>query len=323
MSAPRHSNPLVRDFQDSRPPGEADLASFRKAREWLGGRLLAAQRAEKTGPETWCNILLGCWICDSLTGALGSEFPQTIRAIGTVLTHGGRQRRADWSKTPPTLALIAASLFARYQIYVDFLHGNAGCVRQAHTFLASVPWGKARDEVAFYEKRLLMHRMGCITKPKSATLTEVVRFAQALPLADIGPGLEQLLGLISSATELGHRSVELETACVWMEDMVLGFAMSGLRKYELTAGCRWMRAARYLGMDGERLAACLEFLRLHERPEGPFGYYATAEPPSVVKLPKTPLPCFIDTTLNLPVTVECLWTLAETTTPWRLFSAIC
>jgi len=318
----RHPRHRGRDVHESHRPSHASSAPFRKARSWLSGRLVAEHTEGKTRPETWCNILLGCWICDSLTGSPGRTFPRHIRDIGTALTPRGRRRKADWSKTPPTLKLIAASLFARHGIQVDFLHADTGYVRQAQTFLASLPRGKARDEIPFYEKSILMHRMGHMAKPRPATLTEVVRFAQALPLTDIGTGRERLLGLISSTTEFGQRTVALGAAGVWMKDLVLGFAMGALRKYELIAGCRWMRAACYLGMRGERLEACVEFLRLHQRPEGPFGYYDTAEQLALVKLPKIPLPFFIGTSINLPVTVECLWTLAEVTTPWRLFRQI-
>jgi hypothetical protein len=184
------------------------------------------------------------------------------------LAPGGR-RKADWSKTPPTLKLIAAALFARHGIQVDFLHGDTGYVRQARTFLENLARGKTKDGNPFYEKRILMHSMGGMAKPEPATLIEMVRFAQALPLSDIGTGREHLLGLIFSMTEFGQRTVALGSAEVWMKDLLLGFTMGALRKYELIAGCRWMRAACHLGTGGERLGACVEFLRLHQRPEGP------------------------------------------------------
>jgi hypothetical protein len=284
--------------------------------------LEAEHREGTTRPETLCNILLGCWICDSVTGSLDHLFPRDIKAIGTALIRERQRRQADWSKTPPTLKLIAASLFAHHGIQVDFLHADTGYVGQAQTFLASLGRGKTKNGIQFYEKSILMHKMGRIAKPRPASLAEMVRFAQALPLTDTGTGREHLLGLISATTEFGQRTVALGGARTWLRDLVLGFAMAALRKYELIAGCRWMRAACHLAMSGERLEACVEFLRLHQRPEGPFGYYDTTVQQAVVKLPGIAAPFFIGTSINLPVTVECLWTLAEVTTPWRLFRRI-
>jgi hypothetical protein len=257
-----------------------------------------------------------------MTDSLGGEFPSTIRAIALALNRGGRQPSSDWSNAPPTLKLIAAALFTSHQIHVDFLHGSGGYVHHAQVFLGSRHRGKAWEEVVLYEKRMLLHRMSRMAKPKSATVTEVVRFAQVMPLTDIDAERERLLGLISSATELGYRAVALGAAGGWLEDQLMGFAMAALRKYDLTAGCRWMRSALYLGLGGDRLKACFDFLLLHQRPEGPFGYYDDTGQRSVVRLPKTELPFYTGKSIHLPVTVECLWTLAEVSTPWRLSAAI-
>jgi hypothetical protein len=40
------------------------------------------------------------------------------------------------------------------------------------------------------------------------------------------------------------------------------------------------------------------------------------------KMNKGHSPLFLETALDLPATVECLWTLAETATSWRLWQSI-
>jgi hypothetical protein len=297
-------------------------APFQQARPWFDKLLQAARHEKKTPPETWCQILLGCWICDSLTGSSRGGSRKAARAIGEALNHLNVQPGADWSRTSPALKLITAALLAHHQVAVDFLHGDAGYVRQAQSFLHGLPRRKADDETPFHEKRFLLHRLGRVPKPKPASAAEVVRFARALPLTDTGAGLERFLGLIFSATEFGTGSTVTPPPAAWFNDMLLGFAIAALRRYDLIAGSRWLRAARYLGIGGEMFEACRAFLRLHQRPEGPFGFFGAEERTLLQQLPKVRSSLFIETSLYLPVTVECLWTLAEVTNGWRLYGTI-
>lgn len=314
MPGQRRSNSPTRRFSEPRALGPGALRPFVRARGWLSGLLLSEAKEKGTGPERWCNFLLGCWICDSLTGLLADEFPATVRMIGSELTF---RAAADWSKTPPTLKLLAAVLFERYQVHVAFLHDDNGYVSQAQSFLLSRSRSKSEDAISFYDKYILMHGMRRVARPASPPLSQAVRFARSLSLADVGSAREHLFRLISASSQLGKRSVTLRKAAAWMEDLLLGFAMAALRKYDLTEGCRWMRAACYLGLRGARLESCTQFLCLHQRPEGPFGYYDT-ENTAVAKSSGNPVSVFRGSSINLPVTVECLWTLAEVSTPWRL-----
>jgi hypothetical protein len=73
-----------------------------------------------------------------------------------------------------------------------------------------------------------------------------------------------------------------------------------------------------LGLTGEGYRDGLRFLLLHQRQEGAFGYYGMEE-----HRLREALPAGFSTLtgLSLPVTVECLWTLAEST-GWRLVASL-
>ncbi len=90
MPVQRHIKNPVREVRRPHVPSEGNLVPFNRSRMWLSGRLQAARIEGKVGPETLCNILLGCWICDSLTDSLESSFSQTIRDVGSSNSHFDR-----------------------------------------------------------------------------------------------------------------------------------------------------------------------------------------------------------------------------------------
>ena len=312
----------IRRSQRSRRRTDDPAGPLRQARPWFDQLLETAQQEKETPPETWCQILLGFWICDSLADSSDGGFLKAARAIGEALNHRGMPSGAGWSRTSPALKLITAALLARHQVAVDYLHGDAGYVRQAQSFLQGLPRSKTDDEISFYEKRFLLHRLGQAPKPNPAGAAEVVRFARALPLTDTGAGRERFLDLIFSATEFGTGGTAISPPGAWFTDMVAGFTSAAFRKYDLIAGSRWLRAAQYLGIGGAMLEDGQAFLRLHQRPEGPFGFFGDEERRLLQQRPKARSSLFVEISLYLPVTVECLWTLAEVGNSWRLYGAI-
>ena len=63
----------------------------------------------------------------------------------------------------------------------------------------------------------------------------------------------------------------------------------------------------------------MDFLRLHQRPEGAFGFFGAEER----KLREAAPRISVENELYLPVTLECVWALAEGLDPrWRLFESL-
>ena len=85
---------------------------------------------------------------------------------------------------------------------------------------------------------------------------------------------------------------------------------SSASRWRCSSGSR-----RHLGLAHAQIAPCLSFLLLQQRPSGCFGLFGPEQSNLPVDAP-------VATMLELPVTVECVWTLAEAGGSWRLFAAL-
>jgi hypothetical protein len=87
-------------------------------------------------------------------------------------------------------------------------------------------------------------------------------------------------------------------------------------------GCKLLRAAAHLGLGtagANALNDTVEFLLWHRRPSGAFGYLGPEVAVVGAGIGESFSP---DRDLYLPITVDCLWALAEMTSPWRLYGSI-
>ena len=81
-------------------------------------------------------------------------------------------------------------------------------------------------------------------------------------------------------------------------------------------------AIAYLGLDdGADFKACLSFLRLHQRPNGAFGFFGLEEVPLKAQGVDG---LALDARLYLPVTTACLLALCEGSgqPTWWLYNAL-
>lgn len=316
--------------QDSRNPGFRREASgplssdasrlISRSRQWLDQLICAAEQSEIKRPEVLSNILLGYWICDSLTASTRAAFPAAARRVGETLTREDLKDELDWSKTSPALKLVVASLLSSQKIFVPFLHSQEGFLRRAVMALNGSPAGDAIADMLLCEKRVLLHVMGLHPCPGRIDFSEVRDFARTLPLTDPQSCVDELLLRIHSYTLFGTSSVELKQSDYWIAELLTGLAMTFFRKYDLLMGCRILRSLGYLVGDCKATDTCLDFLSLHQRVEGSFGFFG---PEQYGLLNTTAEKSSLEVNLTLPITIECLWTLGEGNDPrWRLYQTI-
>ncbi len=221
------------------------------------------------------------------------------------------------------MTFSAAALLAGEGIFLADLHGPDGLPAAAARLLDSLPeaYGHgAGATLGLYEKRAWLHAMGRLRAPRGLELAPVLARARAMPVTAPWEVWADLLMRIDAATGCGTR-VPLSLADggsrADLEELLSGKAMHLLRRYDLPRGARMLRAMAYLGSTGEEWRECLRFLLLHQRLDGAFGFYGLEER----KLRETMPAGFCATMdLSLVVTVECLWTLAEST-GWRLLAS--
>ncbi|HXO21896.1 MAG TPA: hypothetical protein VOA87_18430, partial [Thermoanaerobaculia bacterium] len=301
-------------------PGPAPAPSLpdgaRRARRWL-----LAQLDTAAGPAAHADalhrILLGCALCDVLDDdGTDGALPIVAGRVAAALVAGCLEAGPP---AAPALALLGAAILAAQGLFVPSLHGPEGLVSHVAALLATLPAQDLETELVLAEKRLLLDALGRHAVPVPADLSPALAFARALPLAAPAREVEALLLRIEAATAYGTRAAEIAAGDRWIGELLGGLAMRSLRQYDLNLACRTLRSMMYLGGDGGgSLADCSRFLCLHQRPEGAFGFFGIEER----KLRATMPPGFsVDADLYLPVTVECLWTLAEKT-GWRLHDGL-
>jgi hypothetical protein len=108
----------------------------------------------------------------------------------------------------------------------------------------------------------------------------------------------------------------------WIQELLCGLALHFLRSYDFLTACRVLRAIAYLGLDdGADFKACLSFLRLHQRPNGAFGFFGLEEAPLKAQGVDG---LALDARLYLPVTTACLLALCEGSgqPTWWLYNAL-
>ena len=290
-------------------------AVVRQSRNWLEGLLDAAQQRASAPPAALCNILIGYWISESVSGSEDSAYPHRAQQVWNELIAREQGADGDPAKAPPALRLIATALLASQGHVVPSLHAFLATAAQV---LNDTPATDALTDLSLAEKRVLLYHLGLHPLPSMLGYSDVIDFARALPLSASGDAIEELLLRIYSYTAYGTRRVTLDPGDAWLQELLAGLATNFFRQYDFILGCKLLRAMCYLGATDNRYAhALIGFIQLHQRPQGAFGFFGIEEP----TLRKTMLPTFsLDLDLQLPVTVGCLWALAEASNRnWRLY----
>lgn len=296
----------------------AILAAARQAHVWLWELLSSADARDQLQPTSYCNLLLGIWICDSLLHQGSRAFVEPAQRVWRGLLAERTSQSTGRSKPQPSLRLMTAILLAAYGLHVpdldDFLS-------QATEALQSTPEDETSEGLLFFDKRFLLHYAGLLSRPKTLPLADLLAFAGRLSLPWSSTDVEAMELRIMSLTACGSLPAVLPASYEWLEDILVGLATHRLRQYDLHAACKTMRSLQYLSLDGTtRFAQCTEYLLAHQRHEGCFGYFGIEEGNSAFAHMADAFVPEMD--LYLPTTIECLWTLAERhSSAWRLYTS--
>jgi hypothetical protein len=314
-------NPCLDHSLPGASPLEPDfLNAISNARRWFQALSYPAVTDCGKSPNQLCRLLLGFWICDDLSSAPGETFSSAAHRLGETLVASDLRGDLDWSTAAPALKLVVAGLLASQGVLVPSLHSRAGLLSHSAAVLGGMAGDDAHVDLLLGEKRFLLYVMGLHPRPAGIDYAEILAFARILSLASPLSEVEDLLLRINSWTSFGTSQIKLDQSDTWIAELLAGFAMSCLRKYDLIMGCRILRAMSYLGVRSESIDQGLRFLRLHQRSEGSFGFFGT----EVRRLSRMEPDGFsADRDLYLPVTIECLWALREgVDRNWRLYKTI-
>lgn len=295
--------------------------------------LLSAQEPSGAvpGPET--ALPPGRTAANPPLGAFAHRYHTTLVCIiaGALRLNRSRSGRVQQAPLPACQSNLPAwggakPAAQRARRWLDALFATAEAADQPEMLcrilvgrrLCGAILGEEPETADGLDRELVLSTLGLPADPE-AFPAEAGDGRADLPLTASREEVEELARHIQTATACGTRSAPPSLAEPWLSQRVIGLAMHALRQYNLLGACKLLRAAAYLGAGEAACRECLDFLCLHQRPDGAFGYFGPEERKIAAGFPQG---FSADLHLYLPVTLSCLWTLAECGAGgWRLWKS--
>jgi hypothetical protein len=294
-----------------RDPGVEE--AFPRARAWL---LEVADRDVEIELRPLLQLLLGIWLTEPssdghrVTPALAVLLARVDDRVGEELV----KRRLTAAHVDPKLLLLALGIMrgqglrsSAMEAYASTLAGAVGC-------LTPVP-------ARLVGEALLLFDLGLGRPLDVCPLPIYPIAADDLSLLQAGQDdLRRLSADIASATHFGRRTcagpVDVVARLRRLLPVVL---LQSLRDYHLETATAMARVLGYLGLSGDAAVELgLGFIAAQQRPDGAFGFFAIE---SERLLASEGADAVLE--LSLPMTLSCLWTLAEAWRPdFRLFASV-
>jgi uncharacterized protein DUF6895 len=290
------------------------VRAFSRALAWLiGGR---APRRERD-PNVLCYKVLAAWIGVSMAASPPStsqDFEDALVAL-VKCEHAEPLARAT---APATLKIILASLLLDRGEATPSLKRF---LKNVLFLLRDTPENAPIKDLPLHEKRLVLYAVGLHPRPRLTNYEDMIDSAKRAASKGDDESVDDLLLHIECTTELGTRRVRVRRQDLWLRQLLAGFAQHALRMYDWTRGCRTLRALGYLALDsGASFNACISYMILHQTTSGAFGFLGReANQFKIRRRGKS-----FDVDIRIPLTTDCLWTLAElgNDTRWRLYAAL-
>lgn len=265
-------------------------------------------------------ILVGCWICEKALGADTGKPDAQFLACEL-------QRRLDLREQEGFSALLSSDA-ALVLLSAGILRAFDSRSATIELFIQKVASGlqmhvdQDQPEAAeLFATRFLLHNLHM--HPYLDTYR--INSAQISPGTNLFQADESIIRSvatdIAAVTIYGQRPPSANPEL--FEQLAVALSVWMLyyfRKYNLEIGTLLLRTMNYLHLRGDRAFQMgLNFVLAQQQPDGRFGFLA----PEVFHLRSTK-PDFDETfDLYLPLTVSCLWAIAEVTDPdFILFSSI-
>lgn len=300
-----------------RPPRvERGRDAARAARSWLGRLTDDVLSDGDAQAGLLSQLLLGHWTAAALAGDRLDNVVPEVRRIGYRLAERDAVNELTWSGTSAAQSLLVARILEYYNIVIPYLHAGDGFVARVVKTL------EATDDPSLNEPRIVLQNVGRLPESPRPSAREVVACADGLRLGSDSEEIDALLDRVEAHTAFGTRPSQLWPRDGWIAELLAGVAAYHLRRYDFIRGARLIRALRALEplspASLDLLRHCVSFIYLNQRLDGAFGFLA----PEARALEAAEPDRDAERAIALPVTVNCLWALAEAETGWRLFGSL-
>lgn len=255
-------------------------------------------------------LLFGLWLCEQACsgGAAAPALAETARRVEATLRDQVRTGTFAPLAHDSTLLLLSARIVREQGRDTPGIDEYASQIAAALGDLPSIP-------VQFAAQAALLAALGYQPRPSAPPITERDIPGDALTLIRADKKqLRPLCAAIAAATHFGrvapHGDPErIATLRLVLQPVLLDL----LRRGDLDTAAPVLRALRYLRLTrGRTVRAAIPTIIRQQQPSGKFGYFtemarAASDDEAVARN--------LDLGLHLPITVSCLWALAETTVP--------
>ncbi len=303
-------------------PPSSEQISFcgSRARSWLLGLNKLIGVDTSISIASILQILVGCWICEN---ALVRDGEQTgvqslARELHRRLNDGGQEVFSGLLNCDAALILLSAGILRTLNIRndaIEFFIQKVKVTLQAY---------KDQDQIEASElfvTRFLLHNLDShpsldtyvVNLPHNALETKLFQADELI--------IRSLAADIAAATAYGKKLPSADPELLGRLVVVLPvWMLYYLRQHNLEIGTLLLRTMNYLHLrDDFAFQMSLNFILAQQQLDGRFGFFA----PEISQL-QSFKPHFDNIfALYLPITLSCLWAIAETTNPhFILFSSI-
>lgn len=305
--------PGIRRWREA-PVGSAPRAAIRLDATWLQNLLGTPPQPGKAAAVA-CGVLVGTRLCAAMDPSLGPSYLATAERTAELLASTEQP-----AAMPAGLALTAHALLAQRGLAARAL---TEFTQAARSVLAAHPPQSAIDDVLLSEKRLVLSQQRLGIPPPRVTAAELCVVTRSLPLRATGEELRLAAATAESYTGHGMKGSPLRLSPLSTElaDAARQLAAHATRAFsdgDLETACLLVRASHHIVRRSEHTVAELAAeILLHQRSGGGYGLIEIQAPPG-----ESPGSLDADADLRVPVTLGCLWTLAELTTDFRLYRSL-
>ena len=290
---------------------------FSHSRAWLFA--LAGQRSEESSApnDDLLKILIGVWLCERACGQV-----QPSPAFHHLILMLEERLHSDSSAGTFNPAAYDTKLLLLSHLALSAHHRRVCALEQFARQLAAA-FGELESVPLYYMgEAVLLARLGYGEYPPVPLLRAEDAGQDGLRLLSAGKSqIIEVCDNISAATHFGRQPLRAEAEIKrYLGNLLPVILLQSLREYDLEMGTMLLRVARYLRLSRTRaVRLAVEFLVDQQQIDGRFGYFAI----ECERIARSSELNSVDTTsrLYLPVTVACLWSLAESLVPGlNLFS---
>jgi hypothetical protein len=284
------------------------IAPFIRSRDWFLSICAAQFEKKESRLEDMFTLVLGLWICDRVLRDQSVSMEPLLEKLERKLNSEEFRQTFDPFRYDSKLLLLTHELLSLYNCRVDVIESFVNLVASEFAKLGDIP-------VRLTGEALLLSQLGLVAPPPVPLLRNEYICADSMSLLRLDRS--QLVGVcanVAAASHFGAKPLRAHTPVrLVLKELLPSLLFQGLRDYDLELGATILRTMRYAGLINDwafRLGVV--FLIDQQDKQGPFGRLSR----EAIALADSGIAQEdVTARLCLPVSVSCVWALAEALHP--------